>query len=189
MSVLSDFNETGWVKISNLAEKNLIDFISGYCRNLSGIKGVSDEDVPNSVCVYGDFALENFAEHIKPRLELLCGKQLLRTYSYLREYGRGSRLKRHVDREACEVSVSMCVGSEVKYERNPLFIEGLNHGAVREVLTSVGESVVYMGCKCEHWREEFFEGKIRQLFMHYVYKDGEYAHLANDSRAERFVVE
>jgi hypothetical protein len=45
-----------------------------------------------------------------------------------------------------------------------------------------GDMVIYSGCEIEHWRESF-EGKTQaQLFMHYVYADGQYKNFIYDER-------
>lgn len=73
--------------------------------------------------------------------------KLLPTYSYWRMYTNQSSLGLHTDRDACEISVSICVeGDGTKW---PLIIEG------EEINLNNGDAVIYLGRELLHGRNKF----------------------------------
>ena len=59
---------------------------------------------------YGDVASDLAMQNLKPTLENFFKKELLETYSYVRVYEKGHDLKRHKDRNACELSATVNLG-------------------------------------------------------------------------------
>ena len=113
-----------------------------------------------------------------PFLELLCEKRnevgnlveesLLPTYSYCMVYSPESQLIRHLDRPACEISLTVHLGGDTKW---PISIEKPNGEEVTLNL-NVGDAVVYLGCTASHWREKFTGQYYSQVFLHYVRSNG-----------------
>lgn len=109
---------------------------------------------------------------------LLCSKtkelsdiyqgKLLPTYSYARVYLTGGVLEPHVDRKACEVSVTLCLSKDSDW---PIFIKNPN-GDTIEIELESGDAVLYRGCIAEHWRNKYTGNKHVQAFLHYVDLDG-----------------
>lgn len=138
-------------------------------------EGFKDQ-VPLSHYVYADPLIESLATLSHPKMEKITGLELLPTYTYFRLYKPGDTLKPHIDRVACEISVSICLGYDYKdvtdNYRWGIFIEGSH------LLLDIGDAVIYKGIEVEHWREEFVAGKESwhaQAFLHYVDKNGPYA--------------
>ena len=138
-------------------------------------EGFKDQ-VPLSHYVYADPLIESLATLSHPKMEKITGLELLPTYTYFRLYKPGDTLKPHIDRVACEISVSICLGYDYKdvtdNYRWGIFIEGSH------LLLNIGDAVIYKGIEVEHWREEFVAGKESwhaQAFLHYVDKNGPYA--------------
>ena len=125
----------------------------------------SDNQIDNAFCTYGDILMDLLLQKVKPIVEQFTGLQLVETYSYARVYQTGNELKRHVDRESCEVSATLNLGGAPW----PIFIDGSgkeNQPGVSYTLNP-GDMLVYDGSKLEHWREPF-KGKIcGQVFFHY----------------------
>lgn len=112
---------------------------------------------------------------LTPICEEAVGKRLFPTYSFARIYSKGSYLHKHLDRPACEYSMTLCL------ENNPkpwaIFMEG------QEVILNKGDLVVYKGCDVIHWRETLVEDtEVTQVFLHYVDQDGPYAEWKYDKR-------
>jgi hypothetical protein len=113
-----------------------------------------------------------------PFLELLCEKRneisnlveesVLPTYSYCLIYGSESQLLKHLDRPACEVSLTVHLGGDTKW---PIFIKKPSGEEISFELNP-GDAVVYLGCIAEHWREKFTGQYYSQLFLHYVCTNG-----------------
>jgi len=192
------FKENGYVVCKNIIDnKQLLDFLGVYAYNLARIKGCesNDKDVPNTPSFYGDFAMENLSFFLKPKLEQITGLSLFQTYTFLRVYKGGDSMFKHVDRPACEISVSMTLRKNKDEQIWPIYINnkdykdknGDNSGKESPALLDTGDALVYRGCECEHWRNEYTEGtKLAQLFMHYVDADGDKTHLKNDGRESIF---
>jgi hypothetical protein len=134
---------------------------SGQCEK--------DDQVPNSPAAY------NF----KPFLELLCQKtnevtnlieeQVLPTYSYARIYKNGEVLKRHRDRPACEISLTLHIGGDASWSI------GIQKPSGEEVNLdlNIGDAMLYLGCAADHWRNIPFAGQnYNQVFLHYVRSNG-----------------
>ena len=103
-------------------------------------------------------------------MEKITGLELLPTYSYSRFYTYLANLIKHKDRESCEISVTVQVGSSG--EPWPIFVDGNKH------ILENGDAVVYLGCELEHYREDF---QI-QCYLHWVDKNGKNKDFALDKR-------
>jgi hypothetical protein len=102
----------------------------------------------------------------------LVGEKLLPTYAYARIYKNGAELKKHTDRPACEVSVTLHLGSDGSSW--PICFTKPDGSTVSKDLKP-GEAIIYLGCISEHWREGSFSGQeYGQVFLHYVRSEGRY---------------
>jgi hypothetical protein len=97
---------------------------------------------------------------------------MLPTYSYARYYRKGETLEKHTDRPACEVSITLHLGSD--RTPWPIYFTKPN-GEVVSVELKAGQAVIYLGIISEHWRDEFKGQEYVQVFLHYVRSRGEYA--------------
>ena len=113
----------------------------------------------------------------------------LYTYYYDRYYFSAQELKRHVDRDACEISVTIHIGTNLN-EPWPICIKTPS-GEEKSVLLSPGDGMIYKGCERPHWRDPMPSKKkglfqkqeelyYHQIFFHYVLADGQRAHCAFD---------
>jgi hypothetical protein len=113
-----------------------------------------------------------------PFLNLLCEKRneisdlveeaVVPTYSFCMTYGPESQLIPHLDRPACEVSLTVHLGGDVKW---PIFIRKPS-GEPSAFDLNQGDAVIYFGCIAEHWREKFTGQYYNQVFLHYVRSNG-----------------
>jgi len=176
------FAREGYLLLPALIESPLVHFFWSYvhtkvaCRQLvfSG-----DKQVPNAPCAYGDSAFDGLLEYLRPRIEEHSGLRLSPTCSFLRLYRHGDVLKRHRDRPACEVSVSLNIG-QVPSNAWPLYVEG-NAGPYAALL-SPGDGLLYRGIDLFHWREPFQGNQLIQVFLHYVDRDGPHVDQKFDGR-------
>lgn len=112
-------------------------------------------------------------------LELLCEKTqevssileetVLPTYVYSRVYHKDSVLERHRDRDACEISLTLHLGSDKPWE---IYIESPK-GEERCVNLRPGDAMLYLGKVADHWRNEFSGEYYTQVFLHYVRSRGD----------------
>ena len=147
---------------------------------------------------------------IRFKLEKAIGRKLYNTYYYDRFYYPGQELTRHADRDACEISVSVHVSTnlEGKDADWPFWIKTpdtytdktkatvLVPGENRSLVLKPGDGLVYKGCERPHWRDPMPTPKVKknlfgktketpeyyyhQIFFHYVLQDGRRAHCAWD---------
>jgi hypothetical protein len=176
------FRRQGYLILRALMEPALADFLWSYVHTMIACRLLSfsgDAVVPNTLCAYGDPAFDGLLEYLRPRIEEHSGLRLSPTYSYFRLYKHGDTLKRHCDRPACEVSVSLNIG-QVPSDAWPLYVEG-NVGPYGALL-SPGDGLLYRGIDLSHWREPFPGNQLVQVFLHYVDRDGPYAAQKFDGR-------
>ena len=126
---------------------------------------------------------------ISEKIEEIIGRKLYTTYFYDRFYLPGQELKKHTDRDSCEISVTVHIDTNIK-EHWPIWVKNVK-GENISVVLEPGDAMIYKGCERPHWREPmpgtFEMMKIgaeqlyyHQIFFHYVLQDGIRAHHAWD---------
>lgn len=128
---------------------------------------------------YGDPVMELLLEQMAPKVELASGRQVFPTYSFFRVYKAGDVLKKHSDRQSCEISLTVTLG----YHANqpwPFWIESPT--GIASIDLYPGDAVLYRGIECPHWRDAFLGEHLAQVFLHYVDKDGPQAEWRFDKR-------
>ena len=172
-----DLNKNGFLVIRSLYDVRLhtpnIPDLYEYMLELEHSTG-EDHQVANAKAFYNNLELCKLQMKIMPRIEKIIEERLYPTYSYARIYNQGSELKKHKDREACEISVSMNIGQRGD-NAWPIFIEDFQ-GKTHEVILDKGDAVLYKGCEVYHWRNKAGARvrKYAQAFLHYVIQDGMY---------------
>ena len=152
---------------------------------------LDDQQVEDSVERYWYPQYKDIHINIKDIVETAIGRGLYETYYYDRFYFPGQELKKHVDRPACEISVTVHIDTNIK-ENWPIWVKNVNGENVPVVLEA-GDAMIYKGCERPHWREPMpgLLESIRdgldkhslyyhQIFFHYVLQDGIRAHYAWD---------
>ena len=122
---------------------------------------------------------------IRRKIEKVIGKKLYDTYYYDRFYYNGHELTKHIDRDACEISVTLHIGTSLPKPAAdwPICIETPHKKDVCVTLNP-GDGMLYKGCHAPHWRDSMPEISgdhyYHQVFFHYVLQDGYRAHYAWD---------
>lgn len=180
------FEKHGCVLVKNFIDEQTITVVSQYFENKirrgewqeTNERGV---DFVSSYSYYADPLIEVLLQASKEAVEDATGKELIPTYSYSRIYQPGERLAPHIDRPACEVSVTVNVAT--KGEFSPIYTQYGQNDPEKHVLNP-GDAVVYLGCDVMHWRQPLKDGQLNVQFMlHYVDKNGPKAEYAKDKRA------
>lgn len=155
----------------------------GYDRYTGKMISHSEElQVVGSLARYNHPKFKDIYYHVKDVVEKVIHEKLYPTYYYDRFYFKGQDLKRHTDRESCEISVSMHISTNADYDW-PIYFE-LENGEVHEMVTKPGDAVLYRGMDLPHWREPLkgdHNTYYHQIFMHFVRRDGYLVHHAFDS--------
>lgn len=193
--------KNNFIKIKNILDINFCNFIYEYAivDEIYFKSRLSKEQFEQMYIdnQFGMFHKETFSKYadpimetllllIKAKIENAVGENLLPTYSYYRNYRPGYELVPHVDREACEISVSIFFGCD--YDRN---IYSWDLGIKNEtnifelVDLDVSDGVVYNGLITPHGRPKFEPPNGRnhvQGFFHYVKTNGPFADQKYDKR-------
>lgn len=160
-------------EIHKLIDSDFANFL--YQETLeSNSKVIDDGQVIGSETEYKNSSMIRLLTFLKPKIENIYGKRLHETYAFYRIYKEGMELEPHIDRPACEVSVTLTLGYHSQYLW-PIYVEGIPYA------TRPGEGVIYKGCEQKHWREPFRKvGNIEedinwsQVFLHYIEAGGQY---------------
>ena len=194
------FQKNNWVKIENVIDKKLTEFLYEYVKleavRLSAIEHKIDREspdydksiygefydtqAPGDFSKYGDLTFDTILAGIASDMKKHTGLNLTPTYSYHRLYTHGTELTRHRDRPSCEVSATMCIGSDTSNLKNtepsykwPMFVKNDNEDEI-PIELNPGDVIIYRGCEVEHWRLPFKGTNQAQAFFHYNEKDGQY---------------
>ena len=127
-----------------------------------------DNLIPNTFCRYGDPLFECLLFATIAPLESIIERKLVPTYSYWRLYQKGDVLEKHKDRNSCEISVTMCLGSDGSHPW-PIYINDGNDDIAIEL--NPGDMLLYKGCEVEHWRDSYKGLNHAQVFLHYNLAD------------------
>ena len=206
------FDTNGYIIIKNLCDPEKLFHSVPKERGLFNWRGSDKLDkftyeevetqVNGSVARYWHPQYRKIHSEIRLILEQVIGRKLYNTYYYDRFYFPGQELKKHTDRPACEISVTIHVSTNIK-ESWPIWIKTpdtfedstmktlIASGENRSVHLEAGDGMVYKGCERPHWRDPMpglLESKINkdeslyyhQIFFHYVLQDGIRAHHAWD---------
>ena len=175
-------------------------------KNLENFHHIPEEgQVKGSTSRYWHPQYREIHSGIRMRLEKHLGRKLYNTYYYDRFYNPGQELIKHADRDACEISVTVHVSTNLEgkdadwpiwiktpdtySDRNKLSI--LVSGENRSVVLQPGDGMIYKGCERPHWRDPMPTPKkglfnrnteyyYHQIFFHYVLQDGQRAQYAWD---------
>ena len=158
-----------------------------------------EKQVEGSVARYWHPQYRQIHSGIRMKLEKHIGRKLYNTYYYDRFYFPGQKLERHADRDACEISVTVHVGTNLKGSDAdwPIWIKTpdtygddtrtytIENGENHSVVLKPGDGMVYKGCERPHWRDsmpgnQWNNNYYHQIFFHYVLQDGQRAHCAWD---------
>ena len=178
------FEKHGCVLIKNFIDEQTVTVVSHYFENKIR-RGEWQEfketnDPTSRFAYYADPLIEVLLQASKTTVEDATGKELTPTYSYSRIYQSGEKLPPHIDRPACEISVTVNVATKGKF--SPIYTQYGQNDPEKHILNQ-GDAVVYMGCDVMHWRQPLKDGQLNVQFMlHYVDKNGPNATYAKDNR-------
>jgi hypothetical protein len=173
MGTIRDFK---YKLIKNFLTQEEVKLLTDYCRikHRLNFNSFDDHNNNNDTYFYGDPLMESLMVNKLKFMEKETGLELLPTYAFWRMYSMFADLKKHKDRESCEISVTVMIGSDGN--KWPIFMEGT------EINMEPGDAAVYLGCEVEHWREEFKGDWHAQTFLHYVDKNGKNVEWFKDKR-------
>lgn len=156
-------------QIENFIGADLCQSFTTYAlrERLNNFKSYGKE-MPNTHGAYRDKFAESCLHSFQGRVQKYYREELHPSYSYYIVYENNHRLLKHIDTDACEISVSIHAGHLYGncYQGTvwPLYIDAA------PIFLEVGDALLYdqKEKKYTHWREPF-EGIYQiQLLLHYV---------------------
>ena len=169
-----------------------------------------ENQVEGSVARYWHPQYRKIHSGVRKKLEKILGRKLYKTYYYDRFYFPGQELTAHADRDACEISVTIHISTNLPSPEKdwPICIKTpdtytskekkdiLVPGDERSCVLNPGDGMIYKGVERPHWRDQMPVPRVRkrdkllrrsqpeyyyhQIFFHYVLQDGMRAHMAWD---------
>lgn len=188
--------------IENFLPEVLSNFIHSYCvmkyQNLDQISPDGTNNTDSIINEYGDYAMETILDMSTPVVEQNVGKKLYPVNAFLRIYDKGSQLKIHTDRDACEYTVALCLGaspsnmpyhiftgdpdsnSDYKFfDLHDKYVPVKIDGKFPMIPNS---ALIFRGQNKLHWREFCEHDYFITVFLHYVDQNGELSHKKFDGR-------
>ena len=197
---MTELLENGFVISKNFLSKASCEALLTYTLERINNNGMADfvpQHDPSGIPFgkaydrgYDDVYQDILYEKI-PFIEHLVDNVVYPTYQVCRAYKKGAGCLPHVDREPCEIGVSLFVGVTSDVYKSHLCIKNYA-GETHKAELQEGDAVVYMGCDLEHWRNpigqqsqerpsEGVDWKMIQSFFHYVRQGGPHEKYAYDS--------
>jgi len=159
--------------IKNFFTNQELKILDKYCYNkVDENKDYQLDPQSFSPAWYNDPLMNSLLDLKLPLVEEESKLKLFPTYAYWRYYVFGATLAKHIDRPACEISITACIK---KYDNWPIVIEGTKFELEE------GDALLYAGCDQKHWRPGVYKGEgMAQVFFHYVNQNGLYKEHAYD---------
>ena len=140
-----------------------------YCdKNRQNFNHVPvEQQVEGSVSRYWHPQYRTIHNGVRKKLEKEIGRKLYNTYYYDRYYFPGQALTKHADRDACEISVTIHISTNlpdnlkdwpVKIKTPDTYTDKkktaiLVPGEERSCVLNPGDGMIYKGCERPHWRD------------------------------------
>ena len=188
------------ILIKEFLPKQVLNILYSYCIFKYSNKNEFEIDSQTSSLAadYGDCLMETILDLSTPVVEQNVDKKLFPTYSYLRVYDKGSDLKIHTDRPACEYTVALCIGADPVNEPYDLFVGEIDESSDYKYYDSKknynrykidhkfsmlpNNAVIFKGMEKIHWREYCKHDHYITVFLHYVDQEGKYKEEKFDKR-------
>ena len=171
----ASYREKGYAPLSGLIHPFHVAALRRYYRCLirTGMIRLGDEQSSLRYVVHNEPVARFFHQQIAPLLSAVAGQTLKPSYVYLASYLSGAELKKHVDREQCEFSITLCLDFSPEPDLGtpwPICLDTAN-GKVT-VHQALGDGLAYRGTRLPHYREKLGPGQTStSIFFHYVSAD------------------
>jgi len=173
------FERDGYTVFHNFIDQKDVHRMARRMHYLRQSNGYTvDGQCPGSMAVYSDPIHSEMQEKYRKQLEGTVGLELLPTYTYARWYNPKEVLKKHTDRPACEISMTVTLEYDT-FDGNPWPIYA---GGGEAFSLQPGSVMIYRGCDVPHWRDQFVGIFQTQAFIHYVDANGPYKKFKYDCR-------
>ena len=169
------FQSKGYTPLTNLIHPFHVAALRRYYRYLirTGAIQLGDRQSARRHVAYNEPVARFFHRQIATTLSAVAGEPLKPSYVYMASYLSGAELKKHIDREQCEFSVTLCLDfSPEPVLATPWPIRLDNPTGTVAVHQALGDGLAYRGTRLPHYRGVLGEGQTStSIFFHYVPAD------------------
>jgi hypothetical protein len=183
----AQFEKNGFVKIKNVLSPEIIELYKSFI-DISHIKNMRQVETGefidgNIQLVYPNFLDDSILLYCKHIIEKIWGiDDMVPSYAFSREYFRGSELKIHRDREACQYSITLTMSKRGEGTSALWFSKEDDKSDPIPIDLDEGDAIIFNGGSdyggMWHWRDPLELDSLVQLFLHYVHP--EMTHLADN---------
>jgi len=169
------FQSRGYAPLHGLIHPFHITALRRYYRHQvrTGAIPLGDGQSSRRYVAYNDPVARFFHRQIATTLSAVVGGPIKPSYVYLASYLSGAELKKHVDREQCEFSITLCLDFSPEPALAtpwPICLDTPT-GKVR-VYQALGDGLAYRGTRLPHYRSQLADGRTStSIFFHYVSAD------------------
>jgi hypothetical protein len=169
------FQRKGYAPLGNLIRPLNLAALRRYYRHAirRGAIPLGDVQSPRRYAVHDESIARFFHHQIAKAISAVVGEAIKPSYVYLASYLSGAELKKHIDRQQCEFSVTLCLDFSPEPQLAtswPICLD-TPEGTVT-VYQALGDGLVYRGTKVPHYRGVLAEGHTStSIFFHYVPAD------------------
>jgi hypothetical protein len=166
------FHQRDYAPVRSLIHPFHVAALRRYFRYLvrSGRIRLGDEQSSRRYGVHNESVARFFHQQMAKTVSLIVGEPVIPSYVYAASYLSGAVLAKHIDREQCEFSVTLCLdfSPEPRGETSwPIRLDTW-HGTVT-VYQALGDGLVYRGPRVPHYRDTLPNGQTStSIFFHYV---------------------
>lgn len=169
------FQRKGYAPLGGLIHPFHIAALRRYYRHRirSGAIQLGDGQSPRRYVAYNDPVARFFHRQIATTVSMVCGEDIKPSYVYLASYLSGAELKKHIDREQCEFSITLCLDfSPEPACASPWPICLQTATGTVTVYQALGDGLAYRGTRLPHYRSKLGHGQTStSIFFHYVAAD------------------
>ena len=166
------FHERNYAPVRGLLHPFHVAALRRYFRYLvrTGRIRFGDEQNSRRYGVHNESVARFFHQQMAKTVSLIVGQPVIPSYVYAACYVSGAVLEKHIDREQCEFSVTLCLdfSPEPRGETSwPIRLD-TPHGNV-SVYQALGDGLVYRGPRVPHYRDTLPNGRTStSILFHYV---------------------
>lgn len=169
------FQKKGYAPLHSLFHPFHIAALRRYYRYLirTGRIPLGDGQSSRRHAAYNDPVARFFHRQITMPLSAVAGEPIKPSYVYLASYLSGAELKKHVDREQCEFSITLCLDFSPEPDlATPWPIRLDTPTGTVTVYQALGDGLAYRGTRLPHYRSPLGNGQTStSIFFHYVASD------------------
>lgn len=169
------FQMKGYAPLHGLIHPFHIAALRRYYRRRirTGAIQLGDGQSSRRYVAYNDPVARFFHRKIATTMSAVAGEKIKPSYVYLASYLSGAELKKHIDREQCEFSITLCLDfSPEPTLATPWPICLQTATGTVTVYQALGDGLAYRGTRLPHFRSKLGKGQTStSIFFHYVAED------------------